>query len=172
MCKVLVVVDMQNDFIDGSLGTDEARAVVGRVAELIAERRRAGYEIIVTLDTHSPDYLSTQEGIKLPVVHCVKGTRGWQLNEKIAAAAKGCKAYEKDTFGSRDLFRDLARAKPRLVEFVGLCTDICVVSNALGLKAYLPETEIAVHSDCCAGVTPERHLSALETMKACQITVL
>lgn len=171
MSKVLVVVDMQNDFVSGSLGTKEAQAVVPAVAEKIRKRRAEGYEIIVTMDTHGADYLNTQEGKKLPVEHCIKGSSGWELQEDVAAAAGDCRSYEKGTFGSRELAVDLGEKKPECIEFIGLCTDICVVSNVLGVKAWLPETPVCVDSSCCAGVTPQSHQAALDTMAACQVEI-
>lgn len=171
MEKILIVVDMQNDFIDGSLGTPEARKIVFPVVDKIKKRRKEGYEIVLTMDTHSENYLHTQEGSKLPVPHCVRGTYGWQLNPLVGEAARGCKIYEKDTFGSRELFLDLRKSAPEKIEIVGLCTDICVVSNALGIKAFLPETAISVDAGCCAGVSVRGHNAAVETMKSCQIDV-
>lgn len=172
MSKVLVVVDMQNDFITGSLGTKEAQAIVPAAAEKIRQRRADGYEIIVTMDTHGTNYLDTQEGKKLPVEHCIRESEGWKLQEDIAAAAGKSRIYEKNTFGSKELARDLGEMNPESIEFIGLCTDICVVSNALGVKAWLPETPIYVDSKCCAGVTPQSHQAALDTMASCQIEIL
>lgn len=172
MGKVLVVVDMQNDFITGSLGTKEAQAIVGNVVEKIRTRRAEGDDILVTMDTHGSDYLNTQEGRNLPVEHCIKDSWGWQLADEIAAETEGCPRFEKDTFGGRELIRKLAEMMPESIEFVGLCTDICVVSNALGVKAWLPEVPLSVDSKCCAGVTPESHQAALQTMASCQIRVL
>lgn len=171
MSKVLVVVDMQNDFIFGSLGTKEAQIILANVVEKINECKAQGYEILVTLDTHGDDYMSTQEGKKLPVEHCVKGTNGWELAPEVAQAVEGCKQYEKGTFGSKELVLDLVQMNPEEIEFVGLCTDICVVSNVLLTKAWLPETSLAVDSRCCAGVTPESHEAALSTMASCQIEI-
>lgn len=174
MKNVLVVVDMQNDFVDGALGTKEAEAIVDRVAAKIA-----GFEgrIYATLDTHGEDYLETAEGKKLPVSHCIRGTKGWQLNEKVQSALseRGYEAVEKPTFGSLALverLRELKEQEEIRVELAGLCTDICVVSNALLLKANFPEMEISVDASCCAGVTPQTHGAALETMKMCQIDIL
>lgn len=172
MNKVLVVVDMQKDFVDGALGSAEAVAIVSNVVEKI--KSFDGY-IFVTYDTHSEDYLNTSEGKKLPVPHCIKGTAGWELNEEVQSALVGKEyiAVEKPTFGSVDLPK-LIREKVGEsfeIELVGLCTDICVVSNALILKANFPENEISVIADCCAGVTPEAHNAALQTMKSCQINV-
>lgn len=175
MERILVVVDMQKDFVDGALGTKEAAEIVDRVAAKIE-----GFEgrIFATLDTHEENYLETAEGRKLPVPHCIRGQEGWKLNEKVLAALekKGYTAVEKGTFGSvklAELMRGIVDEKGggATVELVGLCTDICVVSNALLLKAYFPETEIAVDGSCCAGVTPKTHDAALETMRMCQIDV-
>ena len=173
MKKVLVVVDMQKDFVDGSLGTKEAVAIVPKVAEKI---RAFDGDIFVTYDTHFENYLETAEGRKLPVEHCIKGTDGWKLDKDVAAALEG-KAYtpvEKLTFGSVALpgmIEKAAGGEEFCVELIGLCTDICVVSNALLIKAAFPEVPIAVDSACCAGVTPEKHEAALETMRSCQIDV-
>ena len=173
MKHFLIVVDMQKDFVDGALGTPEAQAIVEKVADKIL-----GFEgqIFATLDTHRENYLTTAEGKKLPVKHCIKGTPGWVLNDSIAAALeqKGYTPVEKLTFGSVLLPRLLYQAAARenfTVELVGLCTDICVVSNALMLKANFPEMEISVDSACCAGVTPETHEAALTTIRCCQINV-
>lgn len=172
MRKILVVVDMQNDFIDGSLGTAEAQAIVPLVAQKMKSYDKA--DIYVTRDTHGENYLETAEGRKLPVVHCVKGTKGWQLHPEIEAAADENYIINKPTFGSMDLMELLRREnekEPLEIELVGLCTDICVVSNALLLKAALPENTIRVDAGCCAGVTPESHRAALATMEKCQIEI-
>lgn len=172
MKKILIVVDMQNDFIDGSLATKEAQEIVDNVCNKI---ENADADIIVTYDTHSEDYLNTSEGAKLPVEHCIKGTEGWQLNKKVenALVGKNVRRVEKLTFGSKELpgIIENEYGKNTAIELVGLCTDICVVSNALLLKAYFPEVQISVDSSCCAGVTPEKHEAALETMRSCQIAV-
>ncbi len=170
MKRLLIVVDMQNDFIDGALGTPEAEAIVPAVKEKI--RSYSPEEVIATMDTHGPDYLSTQEGRKLPVEHCIRGSSGWQLRADIAEALPQARIYEKPTFGCTRLAEDL-KAMPELeeIELVGLCTDICVVSNALLLKAAMPELRIRVDASCCAGVSPEKHRAALETMRSCQIEV-
>mgnify|MGYP003293898218 CR=1 FL=1 len=171
--KFLIVVDMQKDFVDGALGTKEAVAIVPNVVKKINEFNG---EIFVTYDTHFEDYPETSEGKNLPVPHCIKDTEGWQLNEKVAEALEG-KEYtviEKITFGSVDLpdfVEEKTEGENFSAELVGLCTDICVVSNALLLKANFPEAEISVDSACCAGVTPETHEAALTTMKMCQIKV-
>ena len=172
--KYLIVVDMQNDFIDGALGTPEAQAIVENVVRKVQEFPG---RVIFTLDTHQPDYLQTQEGKNLPVEHCIEGTHGWQLADALEAirAESDLPAYRKVTFGSVELAQDLARANAQEsiegIELVGLCTDICVVSNALMLKGFMPEVPISVDARCCAGVTPEAHEAALATMASCQIAV-
>ena len=173
MRKVLVVVDMQNDFIDGSLGTKEAQAIVPKVVEKI--REYDPWNVYLTRDTHYENYLDTQEGRNLPVTHCIFGSDGWQVRREIAEAAGEAKIVDKPTFGSNQLAGILMaeRAQEALeIELVGVCTDICVVSNALLFKAAMPEAPITVDASCCAGVTPDRHKAALETMKACQIKVI
>lgn len=181
--KVLVVVDMQNDFINGSLGTPEAQVVVDNVAKKITEFD--GELICLTKDTHQSNYLDTQEGRLLPMQHCVENTYGHRLNDAVATATshaaidagKSVSVFQKDTFGSVDLGHYLAdlsiRNKQQIDEviLVGLCTDVCVISNALLIKAFLPETEITVDASCCAGVTVESHKTALAAMKTCQINV-
>ena len=173
MRKILVVVDMQNDFIDGALGTSEALAIVENVKARIREYDPA--DVFVTMDTHAPNYLETQEGRNLPVEHCIKGTNGWQIRSDIAALLPDWHIYEKPTFGSVALANDIAEiaaAEEIEIEVLGLCTDICVVSNALMLKAYMPEVQISVDPSCCAGVTPESHEAALKTMQMCQIRMM
>lgn len=173
MRKILVVIDMQKDFIDGALGTKEAAAIVDNVVDKI--KIYPAENIYATRDTHREDYLNTNEGRHLPVVHCVKGTDGWQINERVAKALGNIKIIDKPTFGSVELAEMLKseNKKEKLeIELVGLCTDICVVSNALLLKANMPEINISVDSKCCAGVTPESHRAALETMKMCHIEVI
>ncbi len=165
MKKTLIVIDMQNDFIDGSLGTKEAKAIVKNVKEKISNYKACGGEIIYTRDTHGENYLSTSEGKNLPVVHCVKDTWGWQIADGLYK--DGCEVIDKPSFG----YTGWERFAFEKIELCGLCTDICVVSNALILKAVFPEIEIVVDSSCCAGVTPETHRAALETMKMCQIKV-
>lgn len=170
--KLLVVVDMQNDFIDGALGTKEAVEIVPKVVEKI---KTFDGKVLATQDTHGEDYLETQEGKKLPVVHCIKGTDGWELHPEIAALIED-EPFEKETFGSRRLGKVLKSynekdEKIESITLIGLCTDICVISNAMVLKAFLPEVEIIVDAECCAGVTPESHKRALETMQVCQIQV-
>ena len=172
MRKILVVIDMQNDFIDAALGTKEAEAIVGLVKDKI--RSWPAENIFATMDTHEEDYLQTQEGRMLPVRHCIRGTDGWQIRPDIAALLKDAVIIEKPGFGSLQLaqsLKDLSRTEEIEVELIGLCTDICVVSNALLLKAMMPEVKISVDASCCAGVTSEKHLAALETMRSCQIHI-
>lgn len=173
MRKILIVIDMQNDFIDGALGTAEAVAIVPKVKDKI--RAYVPEDIIVTMDTHEADYMQTQEGRNLPVEHCIRGTKGWELREDIAELLADATVYEKPTFGSMQLAEDLAalsRQEEIELELVGLCTDICVVSNALLLKAAMPEVRVTVDASCCAGVTPQLHEAALNTMRSCQIGVI
>lgn len=173
MRKLLIVVDMQKDFVDGALGTPEARAIVEPVVELVAQYRPE--DIIATRDTHPANYLETQEGKKLPVVHCVKGTEGWQLESRVSAALGGAKIIDKPTFGSWQLAEEVAAMAEKEdleITLCGLCTDICVVSNALLLKARLPETTVRVAAACCAGVTPASHAAALQTMQMCQVEMV
>lgn len=181
MKKILVVVDMQNDFVDGALGTPEAvkivPCVVAKIKKYIDEERL----IYFTRDTHEEDYLETQEGQKLPVEHCVEGTRGWQFNPEIEALVYEIDqdsrdvVFEKPGFGSIRLSETLRREfkdeKNLEIELVGLCTDICVVTNALLLKTYLPNAQITVDASCCAGVTPKSHHEALNVMQMCQVNI-
>ena len=168
--KILVVIDMQNDFIDGALGTKEAQSIVGNVKEKIAEYRASGYPVIFTRDTHSHDYMNTQEGRNLPVPHCIEGTHGWEISDELDT--KDSMIINKPTFGSTELGEYLASLEDITeIELVGLCTDICVISNALLIKAKLPEIPVSVDSLCCAGVTPESHDNALSSMKMCQINI-
>ena len=172
MRKILIVIDMQNDFIDAALGTKEAVAIVDAVKKKIWTY--PARDIIATMDTHGENYMETQEGKYLPVPHCIKGTKGWEIRPDIAELLKGAKIYEKPTFGSTALAADLKALSEQEeieLELIGLCTDICVVSNALLLKAAMPEVKISVAPSCCAGVTPEKHMAALETMRSCQIQV-
>lgn len=168
--NVLVVVDMQKDFIDGALGTKEAVEIVDNVAELI---KGFDGEVVFTRDTHFDNYLETQEGKKLPVPHCIKGSEGWRIDKKLEALrVDGMKVFDKLTFGSVELAEYLKSLESlENVTLIGLCTDICVISNALLIKAVLPEVNISVVERCCAGVTPESHKNALEAMKMCQIEV-
>lgn len=170
MKKYLLVIDMQKDFVDGSLGTAEAQAIVPAVAEKI---RGFEGEVIFTQDTHGENYIETQEGKFLPVLHCIKGTPGHEVIPELQEFLADAKVFLKGTFGSVDLAAYLSKRAEEIesIELIGLCTDICVVSNALLLKAAMPEKPLFVDASCCAGVTPEKHAAALETMRSCQITV-
>ena len=166
--KVLCVIDMQNDFIDGALGSAEAVAIVDNVKRKIELYREYGDTVIFTRDTHTEDYMNTQEGKNLPVPHCIKDSFGWEISKKLDTASD--KIIDKPTFGSFELTDYIASLTDvEEIELVGLCTDICVISNAMLLKAKLTETPIKVDSSCCAGVTPESHQNALSSMKMCQI---
>jgi len=175
--KVLVVVDMQNDFISGSLGSEQAREILPYVCCKIITWNGA---IFATQDTHGMDYLTTQEGRNLPVEHCVEGTAGWEIEMSVQAALAGkgenVICVNKNVFGSRALAEYLTGLSEEVaieeIELVGLCTDICVISNAMILRSFLPEVPITVDARCCAGVTPESHRNALAAMKACQIRVI
>lgn len=169
MKKLLVVVDMQNDFVDGALGTKEAQEIVTSVIEKVKDAKEEETDIVFTRDTHQENYLNTQEGKHLPVVHCVENTDGWEIIDILKPYAN--KIIDKPTFGSTELAHFAARGKYTEIELVGLCTDICVVSNALLLKAALPEAQISVDAACCAGVTPASHEAALTTMQMCQIDI-
>lgn len=174
MKKTLIVIDMHNDFIDGALGTPEAQAIVPKVKEKIEEYFKEGYNIIFTRDTHFSTYLETLEGHKLPVEHCIKFTRGWEICSELKEYTRSfddVDVIDKQTFGYRhwDRWRE---EFPGEIELVGLCTDICVVSNALILRANYPGKEITVDASCCAGTTPENHKAALQVMKCCQINVV
>lgn len=175
MRNILIIVDMQNDFIDGALGTKEACQIIEPVAEKI---RGFHGDIYGTLDTHGADYMDTQEGKNLPVSHCIYGEDGWALQSDILSALADTKAEvhdfcRKSTFGSIELANLIAKEyeEDLEIELIGLCTDICVISNAMLLKATLPEAKIIVDASCCAGVTPQSHENALEAMKACQIII-
>lgn len=174
MEKLLVVIDMQNDFVTGTLGTAEAKTIVPAIRERISIYRAMHHKVFFTRDTHEPNYMSTNEGAHLPVIHCVKGTWGWQIEASIDALRKEADlVFDKPTFGSLELAQTLQalyEENPHLeIELVGVCTDICVISNALLIKAHLPEVAIKVNSTCCAGVSPESHEAALKTMTMCQI---
>ena len=171
MKKLLVVIDMQIDFITGALGTQEAQTIVPAVVQKIAA---FDGDVVYTRDTHGENYLDTAEGKKLPVVHCVRGTAGWQLHPQVEAAGaeKTVGIIDKPTFGSVELCSFAAAGQYDAIELVGLCTDICVVSNALLLKASFPENRISVDASCCAGVTRQSHAAALATMASCQIDIL
>ena len=172
MKKILIVVDMQNDFIDGALGTKEAVAIVPKVEEKI---RNFDGEVFFTRDTHETYYLETQEGKNLPGKHCIRDTEGWQIRKELDALRK-TEPIDKETFGSTDLAGELVTLNEDQgigsITLVGLCTDICVISNALLIKASLPEVPICVDATCCAGVTPESHENALKAMEACQIRII
>ena len=168
--KTLIAIDLQNDFIDGALGTKEAVAIIPNVKKKIEEYKSAGNQIIFTRDTHYDNYMETSEGKHLPVPHCIIGTDGWNIHSEIDIPE--CVHLNKETFGfiywnwcDEDFYGEE-------IELVGLCTDICVVSNAMLLKAMFPEIKITVDASCCAGVTPETHKAALQTMKMCQINVI
>ena len=166
MKKTLIVVDMQNDFIDMALGTAEAVAILPKVKAKIEKYLNNGDEIIYTRDTHSEDYLNTPEGKKLPVPHCIKGTKGWEIADGLYM--EGSKIIDKPNFG----WPDWKTENLEEVELIGLCTDICVVSNALIIKAQFPEITVKVDKNCCAGVTPDSHSAALTTMQMCQIDII
>ena len=171
MQKLLVVVDMQNDFIDGALGTKEAVAIVPNVK---AKIENFDGTVLFTRDTHGHEYMSTQEGQNLPVPHCIKGTEGWEIRAELEALRK-TEAIDKVTFGSSELPSKLLAMNEvdpiESITFVGLCTDICVISNVMVTKAFLPEVPVIVDAACCAGVSPETHKNALEAMKVCQVKV-
>lgn len=174
MKKYLIVIDVQNDFVTGALGSDEAVAILPTIRKKIAEFEG---EVIFTQDTHQTDYLETQEGNLLPVPHCINGSDGWQIVSEIAqmAPVRASKSYCKPGFGSRELAIDLLTIHQtsgiESIELIGLCTDICVVTNALLLKSFLPEVPITVDALCCAGTTPDNHQKALSTMQNCQIRI-
>ncbi|SFR91767.1 cysteine hydrolase family protein [Anaeromicropila populeti] len=175
MNTLLVVIDMQKDFIDGSLGTSQAVELVPKVIQKIKEHNG---ELVFTRDTHEKNYLNTQEGYYLPVEHCIKGTAGWQLEEEIGRLAqeRNSVILDKPSFGSMELAEYLKKVVESKgveeVQLIGLCTDICVISNAMILKAALPEVKVSVDGSCCAGVTVESHQKALEAMKMCQIQII
>ena len=167
--KILVVVDMQNDFIDGALGTPEAASIVPYVREVIES---FDGKVFFTRDTHFADYMDTQEGKNLPVPHCIKDTDGWRIRKELDALRK-TPAIDKITFGSKDLV-DILKGEPSIesITFVGLCTDICVISNVMLVKAFFPEIPLIVDAKACAGVTPESHQNALAAMKMCQVRIV
>lgn len=171
--KCLLVIDMQNDFLTGALGTPEGAGIVGNVCGLI---RGFDGKVIYTRDTHGENYLDTREGQKLPVPHCIRGTDGWQICEEVQKRIRPQdRIVDKVTFGAPDL-PDIIRAEcggmPEEIHLAGVCTDICVISNAMICKAAFPEVPVFIHEHCCAGVTPESHATALEAMRACQIDIL
>lgn len=176
MKDILIVVDMQKDFIDGSLGTQEAVGIVPAVVELVKHFQG---DILFTRDTHTKEYLSTAEGRQLPVEHCIQGSAGWELHPALDEIQKerNLPVFDKGTFGSKELALYLQNLQDapggiQTITLCGLCTDICVISNALLIKAFLPEVPIRVHASCCAGVTPQSHENALEAMKMCQIEII
>ena len=174
--KILVVVDMQKDFIDGALGSAEAVKIVAGCKAKIEDTVAAGDTVIFTRDTHGEDYMDTEEGKNLPVVHCIKGTEGWEIEKSLSAFAENALVLDKETFGSKELGQKVAEilAKDKSIESVelcGLCTDICVISNALLIKAFNPNIPISVDATCSAGVCPESHDNALRAMESCQIHV-
>ena len=166
MKKTLLVIDMQNDFIDMALGTKEAVSIVPKVKDKINEYIQTGNEVIFTRDTHGEDYLKTTEGKHLPVPHCIKGTKGWQIADGLYV--EGCKIIDKPNFGWPHWGSEALEE----VEIVGLCTDICVISNALIIKATFPDASVKVDANCCAGVTAESHEAALKTMAMCQVEII
>mgnify|MGYP005788122913 FL=1 len=173
MKKLLLVIDMQNDFIDGSLGTKEAQKILPAVIEKV---REFDGDVIFTRDTHFENYMETQEGRRLPVPHCIKGTAGWELAPELERlrAERNAPVFDKLTFGCKELPVYLAEHYPEgleSAELIGVCTDICVISNALLLKTFFPELPVSVTASLCAGVTPESHENALKAMKMCQIEV-
>lgn len=169
MSKILIVVDMQNDFVGGCLGTEEARNILSNVKNKISEYQKNGDTVIFTRDTHDENYLQSQEGKYLPVPHCIEGTEGWNIVDGLEV--ENCQYIDKPNFGWTHWDNQKFSDKDE-IELIGVCTDICVVSNALILKAMYPETPITVDASCCAGVTPESHDAALITMKACQINII
>lgn len=164
--KTLIVIDMQNDFVIGSLGTKEAQAIVPNVKKKIQEYADRGDQVIFTRDTHDTDYLESQEGKMLPIEHCIYPSKGWQIVEDLEVP--GCRYINKKTFG----WNNWKNQNFDEIELIGVCTDICVISNALILKAQFPEVKITVDASCCAGVTPELHEAALKVMRSCQINVI
>lgn len=173
--KYLIVIDMQKDFVTGALGTKEAQAILPNVIARIEAAKAAGETVLYTLDTHETNYMDTAEGRKLPVPHCIRGSQGWEIIDQLAEYTQDRTIVDKPTFGSAELGQVLTKLDGEetieKITLIGLCTDICVISNALLAKAFLTEAEVAVDAACCAGVTPESHNNALAAMKVCQITV-
>lgn len=175
MGKILIVIDMQNDFVTGALGSEEAKKIVPAVVDKV---KNYDGDVIFTRDTHGEDYMQTQEGKNLPVPHCIKGTDGWQIIPELLTLQqeKNCKVFDKPTFGSTELAEyiknEYEKGNIDEVELIGVCTDICVVSNAMLIKANAPELPVSVTAGCCAGVTPQKHDAALETMQSCQIKIM
>ncbi len=181
MKPILLVIDMQQDFVTGCLGTPEARAIVPAVARRVGQAKANGETVIFTLDTHQQDYLETAEGKSLPVAHCISGSEGHALIPELAPFAREARVTEKPTFGSLWLMGELAgmaraygspEGQGMVIELCGVCTDICVVTNALLIKTRLPEAQLIVHADLCAGVTPEKHVAALDVLRSCQVRVI
>ena len=182
MSKVLIVIDMQNDFVTGGLGSEEARGIIPQVVDKIKEYKAQNSTVVFTRDTHNDNYLDTQEGKFLPVKHCIEGTKGWEIVDEIKVCMEEDSiVINKPTFGSIELANkirqilskeDIFNIEETQIELIGVCTDICVVSNALILKAFLPEVELRVDASCCAGVTQEKHKSALETLRSCQVSII
>lgn len=172
MKKLLIVVDMQNDFVTGCLGTKEAREITPVIAKYV---RNFDGEVIFTRDTHNEDYMETQEGKKLPVLHCLEETDGWQIVpqlQKFSADENRCRIFDKPTFGSTRLAQFVSENAPEEVQLVGVCTGICVLSNAVLIKAFAPEIPVKVIADLCACVTPDSHETALKAMETCQIEII
>ena len=174
MKKALIVVDIQNDFVSGSLGSEQAQLIIPYIKAKIDEYHKRGDEIIFTRDTHQVNYLETQEGKNLPMEHCIAGTDGWNIYDDIDKGCMGCFYLDKPSFGWPNWNETLSRIINDIdeIEICGLCTDICVVSNALIIKAHFPEIKVTVDAKCCAGVTDESHKAALLTMKMCQVNVI
>ena len=170
MKKLLVIVDMQNDFVDGALGAEGGKEALQNVRALLQKERSLGTKIVFTKDLHGDNYLDTQEGKRLPVPHCIIGTQGAELAAQLRA--DGEEVFEKGAFASVELAKFVRREHFDEIAFAGICTDICVVSNALLVKAYCPEARVAVYADCCAGTTKENHQSALQVMKCCQVDII
>ena len=170
--KLLVVIDMQTDFIDGVLGTKEACAILPNVKKKIEIYQKNKDSVIFTKDTHHSNYLDTQEGKNLPVSHCIEGSAGWNIHPELSSFTKNSPCFCKPSFGSIDLATYIKEQAFDEIELIGVCTDICVISNAILIKAFAPESHIIVDASCCAGVTPKSHSTALEAMKMCQITIV
>ncbi|MBR5420650.1 MAG: cysteine hydrolase [Lachnospiraceae bacterium] len=174
--RLIVAVDMQKDFIDGALGSAEAVKIVEPCAERLKKAKAEGDIVVFTRDTHGEDYMQTEEGKNLPVPHCIKGSEGWEISPLLSGICEDARILDKETFGSRGLGELaaglLAEGKIDCIELFGLCTDICVISNALLVKAFCPDIPVYVNASCSAGVTPESHDNALNAMKSCQIHIL
>lgn len=175
--KILIVIDMQNDFLHGALRNEEGIKIIPNVVNKINEYKKNNYPIIATKDTHYDNYLNTQEGINLPVTHCIINTLGWEINNEVKESLGDVLVFNKPTFGSLELANYLKDTykkceKSLEIELIGVCTDICVISNAMLIKASLPEAKVIVDASCCRGVTPESHQTALNAMKSCQINII